>query len=301
MNYRMKNVPAAIAAMFLLAVASPSAAEEAAPLEITVVTTGASSLYLNSTLVMGKDKAVLIDAPFTLADTHRLIAEILESGKALETIYVTHSHPDHFFGLSVLARTFPTARIIAPPEVVADIWATIPHKLERWGPGLGRNGPEHPVAPKPIEADYFALEGHRLEIIGPIQGDNVRNTAIWIPEISTLITGDLAFHKIHVWLGEHTPEMRTQWIESLDRLMALEPDTVVAGHTLPGLANSPASLEFTRDYIVQFNAVTAEAESSEAAIKAMKERFPESRDVLDDFILGTSARVATGEIPPWDE
>jgi glyoxylase-like metal-dependent hydrolase (beta-lactamase superfamily II) len=39
---------------------------------------------------------VLIDAPFTRADAHRTVAAVLESGKTLDTIFVTHDHPDHF-------------------------------------------------------------------------------------------------------------------------------------------------------------------------------------------------------------
>ena len=40
-----------------------------------------------SVIVMGKTNAVLIDAQWTLSNAHRVIAEITETGKHLETIF----------------------------------------------------------------------------------------------------------------------------------------------------------------------------------------------------------------------
>ncbi len=66
-----------------------------------------------SVIAMGKTNAVLIDAHWTLSNAHRVIAEITETGKHLETIFVTHAHPDHYFGLGVIAEAFPSARVTA--------------------------------------------------------------------------------------------------------------------------------------------------------------------------------------------
>jgi glyoxylase-like metal-dependent hydrolase (beta-lactamase superfamily II) len=38
--------------------------------------------------------------------------------RSLETIYITHAHFDHFYGLSVLLDRFPGARAIATPKTV---------------------------------------------------------------------------------------------------------------------------------------------------------------------------------------
>ena len=62
---------------------------------------------VNSTMISGEKDMLVIDPQFSLSEAHRLAAEILESKKNLATIYVTHPHPDHLFGLAVLHQAFP--------------------------------------------------------------------------------------------------------------------------------------------------------------------------------------------------
>lgn len=294
----MQSIPTLLGAALLSIVATSL---RAAPLQIEVIQTGPGSLYANITLVKGEQGAVLIDAPFTRADAHRVLAEIYDSGRTLETIFITHDHPDHFFSVEVISDAFPNARVIAAPEVVADIWKSIPIKLKRWGPGLGANGPRHPVAPVALDGDHFELEGHRLEMLGPMQGDHLHSTAIWIPDSKTLVTGDLAFNEMHLWSGEFLAPGRAAWLQSLDRLAALGATTVVAGHKKPGLPDDTNALVYSRRYLEVFERSVASSKNSAELAAKMKAAFPQTIDVFGDFILGTSSKVAMGEIPPWQE
>lgn len=271
------------------------------PLTFKVITSSEASLYTNFTLVMGEKDAVLIDAPFTRSDAHRVVAEILDTGKDLKYIYVTHDHPDHFFNVEVIVGAFPDVEVISAPQVVADIWRSIPFKIKRWSPMLGRNAPRHPIAPEEYDKPFFELEGKRLEILGPMQGDHQHATAIHIPSLKTLVAGDIVFHGIHVWLGECTPEQRMEWINSLDKLAALKPEVVIAGHKLPHLSDDPGAIKFTRDYIVEFGRAANSSKTSAELITKIEKRFPDVRDVLNNFILGESAKVGVGEVPPWEE
>ena len=288
----------ALAALFLSA---GLALAQEPPLTIKVITGNEANLHADFTLVMGKQDALLVDAPFTRAGAYRLVADILETGKTLKYVYITHSHPDHFFSLDVIADAFPDAQLISAPAVVDDIWYTIPHKIKRWGPMLGANGPKHPVAPRPLDGDHFQLEGQDIQVLGPMTGDNDVSSALYIPSLKALVAGDIVFNQIHLWLGESTPEMRAAWLKSIDQLMAMKPEIVVAGHKLPGLSDGPEALQFTHDYLIAFNEVAKTAKTSEEMIAEMRKRFPDTQDVLDNFILVNSAQVATGEIPPWEE
>lgn len=278
-----------------------SVAAAQSPLSLKVITSAEGSLHANFTLVVGEQEMALIDAPFTNADAHRLVADLLETGKTLKYLYVTHDHPDHFWAMQVVMDAFPEVQVISHPDVVADIWRSIPFKIERWSPMLGRNGPAHPTAPVAMTQDYFELEGHRLEVLGPMQGDHHNATAIWIPDLNALVAGDIVFHGIHVWLGETVEAQRMSWVDNLEELMELDAQLVVAGHKLPGLGDDPESLEFTRDYIVDFNREAKTAGTSEDLIRRMRELYPDVADVLNDFILVNSAQVGVGEVPPWEE
>jgi glyoxylase-like metal-dependent hydrolase (beta-lactamase superfamily II) len=87
-----------------------------APVEIKVHTGhGVNGYDVNSTMISGAHDMIVIDPQFSLSEAHRLAAEILESKQNLTTIYISHPHPDHLFGLAVLKQAFPNARAVALP------------------------------------------------------------------------------------------------------------------------------------------------------------------------------------------
>ena len=89
---------------------------------------------VNSTMVIGEKDILLIDPQFSLSEAHKLAAEILESKKHLATIYSTHPHPDHLFGLAVLKQAFPDARMVALPATVTAAKTGWPARQKFWRP-----------------------------------------------------------------------------------------------------------------------------------------------------------------------
>ena len=71
-----------------------------------------------STLIYGMRDAVLVDAFMTLKEVNELADWVMASGKNLTTIYITHGHGDHWFGLGILLERFPNAKAVAKPDVV---------------------------------------------------------------------------------------------------------------------------------------------------------------------------------------
>ncbi len=292
---------AALLAAPLAAQPAPPGTQAPAPLTVEVIRTGPESLLASIGLVMGARDAVLIDAPFTMADAHRVVARVLESKRTLTTVFVTHDHPDHFFSMEVIRAAFPDVRIVAHPAVVADIWASLPFKTKRWSPLLGANGPRQPTAPLPLDGDTIWLEGRPLTVIGPMVGDHAHATALWVPSIRALFAGDLVFDQVHLWLGEQDAAGVAGWARSVETLAALRPAIVVAGHARPGRANDAGGLAFTRAYLAAWPGLVAASRDSADLRRRVAARFPEAIDVLGDFILGTSSRVAMGEEPAWKE
>jgi glyoxylase-like metal-dependent hydrolase (beta-lactamase superfamily II) len=285
----------------LLALFATPALAQTKPLEVEVLRTSAGSLYANIALIKGEKKAVLVDAPFTRADAHRVVAMILDSGKELETIFVGHDHPDHYFAMEVITQAFPNAKVVAHPIVSSDIWRSLPYKVKRWYPVLGMNAPRTPTAPLPLDGDTIMLEGQALKVIGPLQGDHVHATALWVPSIKALFPGDLVYNEMFLWFGEHDPKAIAAWGKSLDQLAALKPDMVVAGHSKPGMPNDASGITYSQRYIAAWpGLVTASRDSADLRARTAK-AFPKSIDILGDFLLGNSSRVAKGEQPAWTE
>ena len=60
-------------------------------------------------LITGERDAVLIDVALTIQDAEQIVKWIEATGKSLTTIYITHGHGDHFFGLNPILSAFPEA------------------------------------------------------------------------------------------------------------------------------------------------------------------------------------------------
>ena len=236
-----------------------------------------SGFEVASLIIMGKTDAALIDAQWTLSNAHRLVAEILESGKFLKTIYVTHAHPDHYFGLGPIAEAFPEARVIALPSVARTINRQFFGKIEHWEKTIGiTNTPRKVVNIEPINQNYFELEGQRIEIIPEIMGDLKYNSVVWIPSIKTLYGSDVLFNQAHPFTCEVTAEERQQWIRDLGRLESLGAEVVIPGHQKPGMPFDYSSFNFTRDYFIATEEELARTKDVANFYYAMVKRFPEA-------------------------
>ncbi|HEV7559607.1 MAG TPA: MBL fold metallo-hydrolase [Kofleriaceae bacterium] len=264
-----------IAAATLIATSSSIGHAEPKPLAVTIYTAQPAGFQVDSTLVSGDKDAILIDAQFTLADAHRLIGLILDSKKNLTTVYITHWHPDHYFGLAAIKQAFPKARLVALPAAVKEITASYKDKLKQWGPMYGDNLPTTPILPVPLAEPKLTLEGQTLEIHGGLQGDGVDNSYVWIPSIKTVIAGDIVYRGVHPWTAETTAASRKAWEKTIDEVSALKPVRVVAGHKDPKLDDSPAGLQQTRDYLEAFDAAVAASKTPEEVQQKIKAKYPE--------------------------
>lgn len=236
-----------------------------------------SGFEVASVIVTGNTDAVLIDAQWTLSNAHRVVAEILETGKYLKTIYVTHAHPDHYFGLGPIAEAFPEARVIALPAVARTINNQFFGKIEHWEKTIGViNAPRKAVNIELLTENYFELEGHRIEIIPEVMGDLKYNTVVWIPSIKTLYGSDVLFNQAHPFTCEVTAEERQQWIRDIERLETMGAEVVIPGHQKPGMPFDSSSFSFTKDYLVATDEELAKTEDEAGFYYAMVKRFPDA-------------------------
>jgi len=291
----MNRLAATLALVALATFVSPARAQS--QLAVEVVTASPQGFLVTSALVTGEKDAVLIDGQLTLADAHRLVGAILDAKRNLTTIYVTHFHPDHYFGLVVVKQAFPKAKIVAQPATIADIKKSWQGKVKQWGPMFGANLTTKPLIPAPFTGKSITLEGQTLEIHGPVQGDASTSSYVWIPSIKALFTGDIVYQGVFPWTAETTPETRRGWLKTLDELAALEPAIVVAGHKDPKLKDDASAIAATRAYLTDFDAAVATSKSSEDLEGKMKAKYPKLQ--LDIVLhIGAGAQFAAPTASP---
>jgi glyoxylase-like metal-dependent hydrolase (beta-lactamase superfamily II) len=100
----------------------------------------------SSTLIYGERDAILVDTFLTIDQSQALLNRVVASGKNLTTIYLTHGHGDHAFGIASLLDYFPNAKAVATPEVVVATQEQLsPNSLENfWRKRFPGQIPERP-------------------------------------------------------------------------------------------------------------------------------------------------------------
>jgi glyoxylase-like metal-dependent hydrolase (beta-lactamase superfamily II) len=205
------------------------------------------------TLIYGERDALLVDTFLTEAQTGELADWIASFGKRLTTIYVTHAHADHFFGLKRLRDRFPEARAIAPPQVVEAMRAALaPEAVETWRrrfPGLI---PSELVTAERLERGTFELEGHEIVPVDIGHTDTDHTTCLHVPSIGLVIAGDAIYNGTHPYLVESDRQGLLDWLAAIDKIEGLHPHAVVVGHGPLDPDNAPRHIGETRNYIRDF-------------------------------------------------
>jgi glyoxylase-like metal-dependent hydrolase (beta-lactamase superfamily II) len=247
-----------------------------------------------ATVFWGVHDSVLVDTFLSDAQTF-VLADFIESkGRTLRSIYLTHAHPDHFFGLTKLLYRFPRARAIARPNVVDAMRATSsPHSLEtnwkRRFPGLV---PDRLTIAQELEDDRFELEGHEFRVLDLGHTDTDDTTGLHVPSLDLVVSGDAVYNEVHPFLVETDKAGRKAWLKALDRIEALHPKDVVVGHGPLIPDNSPRHIQATRQYIQDFDRLDGKTATARELYDAMIALYPER---VNPGSLWGSAHAAKSE------
>ena len=227
------------------------------PADPAVMSEGQATWPASSvSLLSGERDAVLIDALITFDEARRAAEWISATGKRLTTVYITHGHGDHLFGLNTLLATFPDARAVALAEVMPAIQSqATPDYLKFWGGLFPGQTPQRPVLPEALDGNVIDLEGHELRLLSVGQSDTDPSTVVHVPDLDAVVGGDVCYNRIHVWLALTSHDARLAWIDTIGKIEALAPRIVVAGHKAPGAPDDDIAelIAGTRQYIIDFD------------------------------------------------
>jgi glyoxylase-like metal-dependent hydrolase (beta-lactamase superfamily II) len=243
------------------------------------------------TLIYGQRDAVLVDTFLSAEHSKELLHWTLESGKNLTTIYVTHGHGDHFFGLKLLLDRFPEAKAIATASVVAAIQDQIKPEYVKsfWEPRFPGQLPSQLVAPEVLKEDTFYLEGQELKILELGHTDTSHTTGLYVPSIGLVISGDGVYNNTHLYLAECNEAAINEWLRALDKIESLHPTAVVAGHGVLNPDSSPRHIAETRRYLRDFLASLA---STSTALELYERMLSLHPDRVNPGSLWAAARAS---------
>ena len=159
--------------------------------------------------------------------------------------------------------------------MVEAIKDTLELQTAQWSAMFGRAAVEPTVLPEPMTEDVIDLEGTQLRVIEVGQGDIRPSTVVHVPAIDTVVSGDVVYNQIHAMLGLSGPEEWRNWIESVNRVEALRPTTIVAGHKKPEASDQAveAMLDGTRSYISAFADLAQTAKDADELVAGMLAKY----------------------------
>jgi len=228
-----------------------------------------------ATLMYGERDAVLVEAFMTVKQANALADWVATKGKNLTTIYITHGHGDHWFGVGTLLERYPGARVVATPDVVKVMRLhASPEFLKIWNTAFPGQIPEKLVIADELKGNVIDLEGQELVAVELGHTDTDSTTCLHVPSIGLVVAGDAAYNDVHLYLAESNAQKRQEWIAALDKIESLKPRAVVAGHKRPENEDNPKIVEETRQYIRDFDRLVEQTTTAQELYDKMLALYP---------------------------
>lgn len=204
---------------------------------------------VNAYLIEGERQVVVVDSTLTVSGGRAVRQRVVDTGKPLSAIVLTHAHPDHYGGAIEVMRG-ADAPIVAAAGVDEVIRRDDALKEEILRPMFGDEWPRERAFPTQVLEDGAELSFGDIELrlrdLGP--GESHHDTMWLLSDETTVFSGDQAYNHMHSYLADGRWE---EWLTNIESLAAeLEPDAVLhVGHGDPA---GPELLAWQREYIDRF-------------------------------------------------
>ncbi len=263
-------------------------------LKVKVYNPGTKAIFpITSTIIYGDKDAVLVDAQFQKQYAEQLVKEIKATGKNLKTVFISHSDPDFYFGLDVIRKAFPNAKIISTAQTAYLISASKDDKMAVWKPQLKEDAPSEIIVPEAATV-IPDLEGNKIEIRQ--NPEDPAHSFLWIPSIKTIAGGISVSVGSHLWMAD-TQNIKAieQWIRQIDAMKSLNPEQVIPSH-FGKQSLAPQSLDFVKSYLENYKKAVTENKTVSSIADAMVKKYP---DLPGKEELEMGVKVFLGEMD-WD-
>ncbi|MGW3913340.1 MBL fold metallo-hydrolase [Streptomyces sp. NPDC005070] len=234
----------------------------------TFVASFTGSNIANATHVIEtRNQLVLVDAQF-LAPYARAFRDYADSlGKPIERLYLSHRHPDHWFGLGT---AFSDVTVHALSETMTFIHDHgEDSRSDHWK--LGDLAPERVVVPERVaSAGEDKIDGVRYVFDRVTDTEIDYHLTIRLPDLGVYFTQDLLYSGTHLYLTKHMDH----WIRVLGDMLVSDYELFLPGHGLPADKNEVAR---NIEYLSAARQAIGDGLTGDAFKSFMLQRYPERK------------------------
>lgn len=219
---------------------------------------------VNSHIIELADQLIAIDAQYMMTFAAEVVDFAGTVGKPITRLYITHFHPDHLLGAAAFnVPIYALPEVAAKIQVIGDVIAREEH--EKHSSAI----PDHAKIPSETVLPGEEMIGGTPFIFMELRHAETEHAlVVGLPRQGILITQDLLYNRVHVFLGEKS---FATWHEALDLYETFPYVNILPGHGAPGGKELFGQM---REYLTLAKKEYLANDTAEGFVQRMRASFP---------------------------